>query len=258
MSVLLKNNYHVHTYRCGHAKGSEEEYVIAAIDCGFKTIGFSDHIFLPGFPQPGIRGDFEQLDDYIKTLKKLRRKYKKQINILIGFEAEYIEQFIPYYKDLLKNKGVDFLILGQHCYIYNNKYGFYNSHHHSEEMVNLYVEHLIKGMESGLFSFVCHPDHYLSGYVYWDDFAIQAGKRIIEASIKYDCPLEININGIRAKHAYPNDMFWELVSNYKDVKVIINSDAHSPNQLNDYHEEAFALANKYKLNIEEEMRLKKI
>ncbi len=35
-------NYHTHTKRCGHAKGTDEEYVIAAIEGGFDELGFSD------------------------------------------------------------------------------------------------------------------------------------------------------------------------------------------------------------------------
>lgn len=36
-------NLHTHTYRCHHAKGTDEEYVIKAIENGYDLIGFSDH-----------------------------------------------------------------------------------------------------------------------------------------------------------------------------------------------------------------------
>ena len=36
-------NYHTHTWRCQHARGTEEEYVKAAIKQGFGVLGFSDH-----------------------------------------------------------------------------------------------------------------------------------------------------------------------------------------------------------------------
>ena len=36
-------NYHTHTYRCGHATGTDREYVENAIKVGLKTLGFSDH-----------------------------------------------------------------------------------------------------------------------------------------------------------------------------------------------------------------------
>ena len=36
-------NYHTHTWRCNHATGQEEEYVLTAVEQGFQILGFSDH-----------------------------------------------------------------------------------------------------------------------------------------------------------------------------------------------------------------------
>ena len=36
-------NYHTHTFRCGHAYGTDEEFVLEAINQGFRFIGFADH-----------------------------------------------------------------------------------------------------------------------------------------------------------------------------------------------------------------------
>ena len=109
-------NYHTHTYRCGHASGNEEDYVLAAIKLGIKRLGFSDHVILPkGYEQPGVRGSYDVFDDYVKTIKGLKEKYKDQIDILIGFETEYIPSCLDYYKKIL-SEDIDYLILGQHCY----------------------------------------------------------------------------------------------------------------------------------------------
>ena len=84
-------NYHTHTFRCGHARGTEREYIEKAIAEGLTTIGFSDHVPMP-FPdgfQSHFRCPIEKLDDYVGTLLALREEYKDRINILIGFEAEY-------------------------------------------------------------------------------------------------------------------------------------------------------------------------
>lgn len=37
-------NFHTHTYRCHHAKGTDRDYVEAAIKAGYTEIGFSDHV----------------------------------------------------------------------------------------------------------------------------------------------------------------------------------------------------------------------
>ena len=43
MNTETLRNYHTHTTRCLHARNTDEEYVRAALDSGFTTLGFSDH-----------------------------------------------------------------------------------------------------------------------------------------------------------------------------------------------------------------------
>ena len=33
---MRKTNYHMHTYRCMHASGTDEEYVLSAIKNGYE------------------------------------------------------------------------------------------------------------------------------------------------------------------------------------------------------------------------------
>ena len=108
--------YHTHTYRCGHAIGKEEAYVIAAIEKGIKVLGFTDHVFLPDLEQNGMRGSFMELDDYIYTIKGLQRKYADKIEIHLGFECEFGEKYEDYYHYLKEIKGIEYLILGQHLF----------------------------------------------------------------------------------------------------------------------------------------------
>ena len=39
----MNYNFHTHTFRCHHASGTPEEYVLRAIDVGIEYMGFSDH-----------------------------------------------------------------------------------------------------------------------------------------------------------------------------------------------------------------------
>ena len=36
-------NFHTHTARCRHARGTDREYVESAIRAGISVLGFSDH-----------------------------------------------------------------------------------------------------------------------------------------------------------------------------------------------------------------------
>jgi len=90
---------------------------------GAEKISFTDHAPFPGNPF-GNRMDIEQLDEYLSTLKALRKKYLEQIKIEIGLEAEYIPAFKYYYKTLLKDKKLDYLVLGQHMFFDGTDYSF--------------------------------------------------------------------------------------------------------------------------------------
>lgn len=46
----MRVNYHTHTYRCGHAKGTEEEYVKAAIEGGLEVLVSLQTPVFPCFP----------------------------------------------------------------------------------------------------------------------------------------------------------------------------------------------------------------
>ena len=87
--MIQEFNYHTHTYRCGHANGTDEEYVQAAIEAGYKILGFADHGPYKGLPFPKSRMDWEELDEYVESLTYLKEKYKDQIEIHIGLETEY-------------------------------------------------------------------------------------------------------------------------------------------------------------------------
>ena len=106
---MIKQNYHTHTSRCGHAIGSDEEYVQEALAFGLTELGFSDHIFLPNHSQIGIRGDYELLDDYISSIESLKEKYKDRISIHLGFEAEAMPFYFPYYRRLLEEGHIEYL-----------------------------------------------------------------------------------------------------------------------------------------------------
>lgn len=233
-------NYHSHTYRCGHAVGRDIDYINEAIKSGIKYLGFSDHVFLKDFYLYGMRGDYSELNEYSKMVDKYKLEYQNEIKIYKGFECEYDPRFVSYYKSLLEKKGFDYLILGQHCYFENGDNCFYFCIPLERKRYALkkYTDDLIEGMETGLFAYVAHPDLMMEYYKDWDDLAIDCAKRIIEASIKYNVPLEINlcrvrfnrtliVNGIKT-FTYPYYYFWKLVSEYKDVHVVYGMDIHNP------------------------------
>lgn len=254
----LEYCYHTHTKRCGHASGEDEEYVLTAMANGFNTIGFSDHVFLPGVVQTGIRGNYEELDDYVNSIRSLQVKYRNEMTIHLGFEAEYYPEYEDYYRQLLSSKKIDYLILGQHNDLFNGRPRWYFGGIISQDKVRKYKDDAIAGMATGLFKCFVHPDLFMSAYPDFDAFAESITREICEASLKYDVPLEVNLGATRyqgkrqigreVRYPYPYDAFWKIVSEY-GCKVLIGVDAHSPNdfKVTPFHV-ATNIVNQYHLN----------
>ena len=235
----LISNYHTHTFRCGHAlPNPDEDYVKKAIALGYKNLGFSDHAPFKGIHHPSMRMDFEHdFEDYISSINSLREKYKDQINIYIGLEIEYMEDRDGYYKELFKKHHLDYLILGQHCkYDSNGEPIFYPNFINDENAFERYVNDLIKGMKTGYFSYVCHPDFILNYYQFISLKMDKLMDKICEVAKELDLPLEININGEtnnkyaamrRSCYHYPCPVFFEKAVKHKN-KLIFGVDAHAP------------------------------
>ena len=261
---MIRKNYHTHTFRCGHAIGNDEDYILEAIGLGLQTLGFSDHIMLEHVHQPNVRGDFVLSEGYFKSIRRLKQKYRERINVLLGYEAEAFEEYFDYYRKLKEEKIVDYLVLGNHCTIDNGMIRPFFSMFTTKDDVIEYTDTLIKGIETGLFSIVAHPDYFMDTYYEWDKVAIECSKKIITACMENDIPLEFNLACIRRgkvkkgkeiRYGYPYIPFWELVKKM-GAKVIIGIDAHAPSDITTYlNDEGYKLAQTLGLNLVDEIKL---
>lgn len=233
----MKYNYHTHTSRCFHATGSDEEYVLAAIKAGFDEIGFADHTAwnYEGFVSH-MRMPENMLENYCDSIKYLREKYKDKISIKLGLECEYFPQYFPWLKEKIESCEIDYLILGHH-YCGDEKTGPYNGSITTPEELYIYRDEVLAAMDSGLFSYVAHPDLFMRGYAEFDDHCEKISREIIAKAIETDTPIEFNLLGlthiIREGAAdYPHPEFWKIASEMKP-KVIVGIDAHYPGAYKD-------------------------
>ena len=145
----MKTNYHTHTTRCMHATGDDEDYVLSAIKGGYRILGFSDHT--PWKYRTDYVADMrmlpEELPGYVESLKTLREKYHDRIDIRIGLECEYFPQYIHWLKEQTKKYQLDYIIFGNHHYHTDEKFPYFGHHTDSRDMLELYEESAIEGME---------------------------------------------------------------------------------------------------------------
>lgn len=219
-------NYHTHTSRCHHATGTERAYIEKAIAEGLDTLGFSDHVPMPFADghQSGYRVLIEELEDYIRTLEALREEYKDRIRILIGFEAEYYPDVFADMLALIGRYDYDYLILGQH-FIGNEDVLSCTAPTDSEERLCRYVDQVIEALKTGKYSYVAHPD--VLNFNGNDEVYGKHMRRLCEACLSLNIPLEINLLGMRDGRHYPSERFFRIAAEVGNA-VLLGCDAHEP------------------------------
>lgn len=235
-------NYHTHTFRCGHAQGSERDYAEAALEAGLGILGFSDHTpyFYPdgGTGSRRVRMRPDELPGYAASVRALAEEYRGRLEILLGLEVEYYPFFFSRLLELLREGGVEYVILGQH--FLGNEIGepYCGRALGDEQMLRRYVEQSIEALQTGLFSCFAHPD-LLRFEGDWAVYETQM-RRLCRAARQTDTPLEINLLGIREGRHYPVERFWRLAAE-EGNEVILGFDAHAPEYLLDTKAEETAL-----------------
>ncbi len=250
MESFLRANFHTHTYRCQHAYGTEEEFVLAAIEMGIKQLGFSDHIpcpFTDGFVSR-IRMRMSEASDYVESIRALGRKYKGRIQIYVGFEAEYIPEFYESQMAMFRLLECDYLIMGQH-FLESERTGPYMGQPTDDEKrIRAYVDLIIEGMETGSYRCLAHPD--LMNYQGLDSVYEWEMTRLCQRMKELNIPLELNILGMGTGRHYPAGRFWKLAGAVGN-DVIMGLDAHSISHLQDVesYRKCLGLAEKYNLHL---------
>ena len=225
----MKFNYHTHTTRCNHARGTDREYVEKAIASGLKTLGFSDHAPLNYTHAPihYMRMRANQLEDYANSVNSLKKEYEKDIRILLGFELEYFPKTHEKEMGFLRSVNPDYILLGQHYFESGNDW-LYSGIIHGDGLLQRYISLVIEGMQTGDFLYVAHPD--LPGWEFSPKVAEREYLRLCESAKKHNIPLEINLLGLESGRQYPDRRFWEIAGSVGN-RAILGVDAHEPSAL---------------------------
>lgn len=252
-------NYHAHTTRCRHAKGTETEYVEAALERGLKIFGFSDHTpqFFPGDYYSFMRMYPEELEDYCSTLRQLQSRYRGRIELPLGLEAEYYpgtwQELLP----RLQDAGIEYLIMGQH-WLGNEQ----NEHGSGgatadEALLKQYCHQVMEGLDTGKFSYLAHPD--LFNFVGDRSVYRHHMGQLCRFARQAEIPLEINLLGLISGRHYPSSEFFALAAE-EGCKVALGLDVHDPAHITNLKPEqnALEMVRHYGLNLLETVELKSV
>ncbi|MGH9442406.1 MAG: histidinol-phosphatase HisJ family protein [Thermoanaerobaculia bacterium] len=230
-------DYHVHTFRCGHAGGASREFVEKAIERGISEIAFTDHIplyFLPAEkrdPRLAMRED--QFEGYLEEVRSLQQEFEGRLPIRLGLEADYAEGFEDELARWLGRANWD-LVLGSVHWVAGD---WIDSPGAAERFPRegvdfLYREYyrlLAKAAGTGLFDVLTHFDlpkkfgiRPLVPPEAEEDLAVRAARAA-------GCAIEISSAGLRKPVAemYPEPrLLKKLVA--AGVAVTFSSDSHAP------------------------------
>ena len=227
---------HNHTKLCNHASGEMEEYVQSAIDKGVKYFGFSDHA--PMEFDKKYRMNFSDMSFYESEVKNLKEKYKKEIDIVLGYEVDYLANYMD--KRVLNSK-VDYLIGSVH---FLDGWGFDNPEFIGEyknrdidKIWEEYFEAITNMVKSGKFDIVGHID-LIKVFKYLPNKEIKMiAKKTIKEIKKADMVVELNMAGYKKpiNELYPSLDILELIAE-NDIKITFGSDAHKPDEISKYED----------------------
>jgi len=242
MKKITRVDLHNHTTRCNHAENTIDEYIEQAITLGIDIYGFSEHAPMD-FDQH-YRLKFEEMIFYEKEILEAKERYKNKIEILLGYEVDYLAGHID---ERVLNAKVDYLIGSVH---FIDKWGFDNPEFiggwENREIDNIYKEYFeaIEAMaKSEKFDIVGHFDLIkVFKFLPKQDIRILA-KEALHAIKKSNMVLEINSAGLRKpiKEMYPSKILLQEAYAL-NIPITFSSDAHSVNQVGLFYNETTQIA----------------
>jgi len=233
---------HNHTPLCNHAEGTIEEYINSAIKNNTKVFGFSDHA--PMDFDPKYRMKFEDMKQYEQDVLDAKIKYKDKIEILLGYEVDYLEGHMD--KQVLE-APVDYLIGSVH---FLEGWGFDNPEfigkwedQNIDEVWQKYFDTIEEMAKSKLFDIVGHFDLIKVFKFMPKGNILTIAQKALKAIKKSGMVLELNVAGFRkdVAESYPSKTL--LKEAYRlGIPITFASDAHKPEQVSLFNDEIIQLA----------------
>lgn len=255
---MVKKDGHIHTYYCPHGTTDTlEEYVQVAISKGFNEITFTEHAPLPeGFIDPTPLQDssmpLSSMDDYIRSIEHIKKKYKHELTINIGLEVDYIEAYEKETKNFLNDYGkyLDDSILSVHFLNLNNHYYCLDYDDQTfGQMVGLagslqalhilYYDAILKSIQSDLGLFKpTRIGHLTLAHKFQKKFPVTFNiehimKNILHTIKEQQLEIDFNVAGLRkelCEEIYPLPWIVQLAYEQK-IPLVYGSDAHSARDL---------------------------
>ena len=237
---MIRGDYHLHTSFCD-GKNSAEEMVLAAIERGMTHIGITTHSYTDFDTSYCIPR--ERIGEYRREIARLKEAYGDKITVLCGIEQDlwgtestegydYVIGSVHYLwkgEDWFStDESVEALLKAKETYYGGDGLAMAEDYFRSVSQIGRLHPHII-----GHFDLIakCNRDGCL--FDESDPRYLAAAFTAVDALLPLEIPFEINTGAIARGYRrvpYPAPDILSYIAQ-KGGKVILNSDAHSPENL---------------------------
>ncbi len=243
----MLSNYHTHTHYCD-GKSDIQSIVIKAVELKLTTLGISSHAPLP-FPCDWCM-NLNQLDSYLDEIEVMKGRFHS-MEIYKGLEVDFIPQITgpAQFKHKLDytigsihfveqfQSGKHWEIDGSHSVFLEGLKIIFSGN--IKEAVTRYYEITREMVKSDTPDILGHLDKIKiqnfgnSIFDEHDSWYQHELRKTLDLIAQHNTIIEVNTRGIyqgKTKEPYPG--YWALEYIYKKkIPIVLNSDAHYPDQL---------------------------
>jgi histidinol-phosphatase (PHP family) len=239
--MIYKTDYHIHTtYSDG--REAPEACIAAAVKKGLREVGFSDHITLSEGKQKWCM-DPKLLPEYTRHIMRLKKEHP-EIEIRLGIELDYIPNMDKITKKIVAGFPFDYIIGAVH-YIGDETIEMGPQFFLGKNIDLIYENYfnlVCEAASTGFYDIIGHPDYITMQRLRPDGDIAHLYNMMASAFEIHDVAFELNTNG-RNKPLhdfYPDRNYLPLFAEH-GVPVCVNSDAHFPERIGQYFDEAYEL-----------------
>lgn len=243
-------NYHSHSNYCdGH--NNPREYLMKAIDLNMVSYGFSSHAPLPFDCEWSMNP--HKSEKYTNEIRELTREFSGKLQIYLGLEVDYIPGVIGPQHDTIKKLGLDYTIGSIHFIdsfpngkpwnIDNTGDLFYDGliqlfNNRIKDAVTRYYKLTRRMIRESNPNVIGHLDKikmHNQRFNFFDEneeWYQEQVIRTLEIIKAYDTIVEINTRGYYKSNDALSPSPWIIeIMNDMDIKIMLSSDAHRPDEI---------------------------
>lgn len=239
--MIYKTDYHIHTtYSDG--REAPEACIAAAIKNGLSEIGFSDHL-TPAGGHLKWSMDHDRLPEYAERILRLKKQHQ-DIAVRMGIELDYIPGLEQETARIIEAYPFDYIIGSVH-YLGDETVDLGPEFYTGKDISLIYENYfnlVCEAASTGFYDIMGHADLVRIHRFRPDEDITHLYSMMASAFEIHDVAFELNTNG-RNKPLhdfYPDRKYLPLFAEH-GVPVCVNSDAHFPERIGQFSDEAYEL-----------------